>query len=361
MERRYDIDWLRVIAITLLLVYHIGLAFQPWGVFIGFIQNSEQIKGLWAPMSMLNIWRIPLLFFVSGMGVCFAIQRRNWKQLLLERSRRILLPFIFGLLAIVPVHILLWQKYYSQELSYVLHPVHLWFLANIFIYVILLSPLFFFLKKREEGRIGNGIRTLFGKPLGLLLIVAVMVLEALAFNPETYATFSLSLHGFVVGLLVFLFGFILIYSGEAARVLLINLRWISLLLGLALYILRYIIFDLTAPNYMLAIESCSWIYAAFGFGFKYLNRPGKALTYLSQAAYPVYILHMVCLYLGSYFILPLDLHAALKFILIICFTFLSCILTYELIIRRVSFLRPLFGLKVRKTKLKSERKALLFK
>ena len=36
-ERRYDIDWLRVIAIGLLLVYHIGIGFQPWGVFIGFI------------------------------------------------------------------------------------------------------------------------------------------------------------------------------------------------------------------------------------------------------------------------------------------------------------------------------------
>ena len=91
-ERRYDIDWLRVIAIGLLILYHIGFVFLPWGVFIGFIQNDTSMVNLWTPMSLLNIWRIPLLFFVSGMGVSFAIRKRNWKQLILERSRRILVP-----------------------------------------------------------------------------------------------------------------------------------------------------------------------------------------------------------------------------------------------------------------------------
>ena len=146
-ERRYDIDWLRVIAIGLLLVYHIGIGFQPWGVFIGFIQNNEPIGSLWPGMSMLNIWRIPLLFFVSGMGVCFAISKRNWKQLLLERTRRILLPFIVGVFFIVPIHLFIWQKYYSQDIKYAPAPGHLWFLANIFIYVLVLSPLLLSEKK----------------------------------------------------------------------------------------------------------------------------------------------------------------------------------------------------------------------
>src|SRR3989337_1686885 len=95
-SRRYDIDWLRVIAIGLLLIYHIAIAFQPWGVMIGFIVNKKPWQSLWIPMTMLNVWRIPLLFFVSGMGVYFAIQNRNFKQLLLERAGRILVPFVFG-------------------------------------------------------------------------------------------------------------------------------------------------------------------------------------------------------------------------------------------------------------------------
>ena len=149
--RRYDIDWLRVIAIGLLILYHIGIGFQPWGVFIKFIQNDQPLESLWIPMSMLNVWWIPLLFFVSGMGVCFAMRKRNWKQLVMERTRRILIPFIFGIIFIVPLHILLWQKYYNQELTYSPGIIHLWFLGNIFIYVLILSPLFFWLKKNESG------------------------------------------------------------------------------------------------------------------------------------------------------------------------------------------------------------------
>src|SRR5687767_7815238 len=97
-SRRYDIDWLRVIAIGLLLLYHVAIGFQPWGIMIGFITSDKAWGSLWIPMTMLNVWRIPLLFFVSGMGVCFAFHNRNWKQLLRERAGRILLPFLFGML-----------------------------------------------------------------------------------------------------------------------------------------------------------------------------------------------------------------------------------------------------------------------
>ena len=146
-ERRHDIDWLRVIAIGLLLIYHIAIIFQPWAMFIGFIRSDELMESLWKPMSMLNVWRIPLLFYVSGMGVYFAIRKRSWKELLLERSKRILLPFLFGIIAIVPLHFLIFQKYYHLPLGYYAHPAHLWFLGNIFAYVLILLPLFFYLKK----------------------------------------------------------------------------------------------------------------------------------------------------------------------------------------------------------------------
>src|SRR5450432_3316502 len=96
-NRRYDIDWVRVIAIGLLVIYHTAIGFQPWGMMIGFITTEKPWVSLWTPMAMLNVWRIPLLFYVSGMGVYFAIQNRNWRQLLLERTSRIFVPFVFGI------------------------------------------------------------------------------------------------------------------------------------------------------------------------------------------------------------------------------------------------------------------------
>jgi glucan biosynthesis protein C len=113
LSRRYDIDWLRVIAIGLLLVYHVAVGFQPWGIMIGFIANKETWQSLWMPMSMLNVWRIPFLFFVSGMGIYFAMQHRSWKQLIQERSLRILLPYLFGMVCIFPVSLLILQHYYQ--------------------------------------------------------------------------------------------------------------------------------------------------------------------------------------------------------------------------------------------------------
>jgi len=344
-NRRYDIDWLRVIAIGLLILYHIGIGFQPWGVFIKFIQNDQPLESLWIPMSMLNVWRIPLLFFVSGMGVCFAMKKRNWKQLITERTRRILIPFIFGIIFIVPLHILLWQKYYNQELTYSPGIIHLWFLGNIFIYVLILSPIFFWLKKNESGMFRHFLVRLYKSPAGFVFIILPFVAETMIINPGSFETYSLTLHGFLIGLLAFFFGFTVIYSGDEFWDTVLRWRWALLFIAIIMFIVRLLIFDLKSPNYILPVESISWILSAFGFAHKYLNRPGKALRYLSRAAYPVYIIHMAFLYLGSYLIFPLSISAGIKLILMIIFTTISCVVFYDLIIRRIKYLRPLFGLR----------------
>lgn len=347
-NRRYDIDWLRVITIGLLLIYHIAIVFQPWGVFIGFIQSDEPLESIWIPMSMLNIWRIPLLFFVSGMGVSFAIRKRNWKQLLLERTKRIFLPFVFGFIFIVPLHQLIWQKYYHQDLVFSPSEGHLWFLKNIFIYLILLSPVFYYLIKNENGRINKGFKKLYQNPLGLLLIIVPFILEGVLVNPEAFEMYAMTLHGFLLGFLAFFFGFSFVLNGTILWPTLLKWRGLFLSFALALFFIRFFVFELRAPNYYMPIESCMWIFAVFGFSFKHLNRPSKTLSYLSQAAYPIYIIHMIFLYLGSYLILPLEIPTVLKFILIIAFTGVGCFGFYDLIIRRVPFLRPLFGLKQKK-------------
>jgi hypothetical protein len=296
-------------------------------------------------MSMVNIWRIPLLFFVSGMGVSFAIRKRSWKQLILERSRRILLPFLFGVICIVPLHLFLWQKYYSQDLSYKLQASHLWFLANIFLYVLILSPLFFYLKRNGDGNTNGWLSKVFSGPLGLLLILAAFDVEAILMKPEVYETYYLTLHGFLLGLLAFLFGFICVFTGEGFWHTVKRWKWVMLLMAAALFVVRYMLYDLQAPNYLKALESNLWIFALFGLGYSFLNHPGRTLTYLSQAAYPVYILHMIFLYLASFLLVPLGIPVSLKLILMAIFTFTGCLLFYEFVVRRIRILRPLFGLK----------------
>ncbi len=344
-KRRYDIDWLRVIAIGLLLTYHIAIIFQPWAMFIGFIRSDELLEGLWKPMTMLNVWRIPLLFYVSGMGLYFAMRKRNWKQLLLERSRRILLPFLFGFVAITTLHMLIFQMHYNMPLGYYPHQGHLWFLGNIFAYVVLLFPLFFYLKKNENGRFRKGLSSFMCNPVGLLSISIFFVIEVLVVRPQFYALYAMTWHGFFLGLLAFLFGFLFVYSGKTFWQTVLRYRWFYIGLATVLFGIRYFIYTTEAPAYLTAIESNCWIFGIFGLGCKYLNKPGKTLSYLSQAAYPVYIIHMFVLYVGAMFILPLEIPILLKFLGIVAFTGAGCFLIYEFILRRVVFLRPLFGLK----------------
>ena len=344
-ERRYDIDWLRVIAIGLLLIYHTGIGFQPWGVFIQFIQNNESLYTLWYPMSMMNIWRIPLLFFVSGMGVSFAMRKRDWNQLIIERSRRILLPFVFGMVFIVPLHIFLWQDYYSQDLAYAPGPSHLWFLGYIFLYVLLLSPVFYLVRKHEESRWIRRIKAISSHPMGFVITCAVLFGEAILVKPEIYEAYAMSFHGFMLGLAAFFFGFVFVLSGESFRKMTVKWRWAFLALAVSLFLFRAFAYSLKAPLYLLVIESTSWIYALFGLASRYLNKPSRTLSYLSQAAYPVYIIHMIVLYLASYLLFPLSLSPWIKFAGIILFTFAGCFALYDLIIRRIYWIRPLFGLK----------------
>ncbi len=345
-NRRYDIDWLRVIAIGLLVIYHISIGFQPWGVFIGFIQNDESLVWIWTPMAMLNVWRIPLLFFVSGMGVYFAIQRRDWKALLIERTKRILIPYVFGMLAIVPLHIWLWKNYYHQDMGYDVNPAHLWFLGNIFTYVLIFFPLFFYLKKHPEGKFPVMMNKLMSNPAGLLLLMIPFIVEAELVKPESFEMYAMTGHGYWIGMLAFLSGFICVYSGQAYWRTVTKWRWLLLALASTLYILRFMEGEFNAPYYLKSIESNLWIFTLFGFGHRYLNKPSKALSYLSQAAYPIYILHMVFLYLASWLVFPLEISAILKFLLVAIFTFIGCFVTYEFVLRRIKFVRPLFGLKL---------------
>jgi peptidoglycan/LPS O-acetylase OafA/YrhL len=345
-NRRYDIDWLRVIAIGLLVIYHIAIGFQPWGVFLGFIQNSETVEWIWTPMAMLNVWRIPLLFFVSGMGVYFAIQRRDWKALLIERTKRILVPYIFGILAIVPLHVWIWKNYYHQDMEFALSPMHLWFLGNIFVYVLIFTPLFFYLKKHPNGKFQQIMSKLLSHPAGLLLLMIPFVAEAELLHPDSFEYYAMNAHGFWIGMLAFLTGFLCVYSGQAFWSTVTRWRWLMLAIAATLYTLRLLEGEFIAPLYLKSIESNLWIFTVFGFGHRYLNKPSGALTYLSQSAYPIYILHMIFLYLASWLLFPMDMPAPFKLALVILLTFIGCFAAYELVVRRIRFVRPLFGLKV---------------
>ena len=177
--------------------------------------------------------------------------------------------------------------------------------------------------------------------------MAAFVAEALLVDPKPYELYAVTWHGFFLGLLAFFFGFTFVLSGHSFWNMILKWRWLILAAAVILFSIRMALFQPYAPGYLFAIESNCWILSVLAFGYKHLNYPGKALNYLSQAAYPVYILHMIFLFLGSSLIFPLDINVQLQFLLVLVFTVVGCFTFYELLIRRIKIIRPLFGLKMK--------------
>jgi hypothetical protein len=100
---RYDfLDWLRVIAIFVLLFFHTGMLFVGWG---WHIENAETLTALRLPMDISHRLRMPLLFIIAGAGMWFALKSRNGGGVVRERSMRLLIPIVAGMLLIVPPQI----------------------------------------------------------------------------------------------------------------------------------------------------------------------------------------------------------------------------------------------------------------
>lgn len=345
MERRYDIDWLRVIAIGLLMVYHVAIVFQPWGLMIGFITNQQPWEALWRPMTMLNVWRIPLLFFISGIGVYFSFQNRTWQQLLKERATRIFIPFLFGIVVIIPLYVYILQHYYQWTPKYTPSSGHLWFLGNIFSYTVLALPVLSYLKKQENRLITIRIKKLMSSPWGLLLVISCFVVEVLLVKPFQFELYATTWHGFFLGLLAFLWGYCFALAGKSFWSMVAKYRWLLLMVAILFCALRLMQIELLPQNIHLPIESCLWIFSFFGLGYTYLNKTNKVLPYLSRAAYPVYIMHMIFIGLFSTLILPLSITVQFKFVIILLGTVAGSLFVYELIIKRIKYLRFLFGIK----------------
>jgi glucan biosynthesis protein C len=345
-ERRHDVDWVRVLALLLLIIYHCVIAFQPWAQLLLFIQNGESLESLWPLMALINVWRIPILFYISGMGVWFSMQRRDWKQLLAERSKRILLPLVFGFFLVCPISVYIGLTYYDLGGAYAPNLGHLWFLANIFGYVLLLLPVLVLIKRHAHGRFLSRLRKLFAWWPALLILPLPIAFEAWMLVPDTFSMYALTSHGFWMGLILFFLGFACCAVGVPFWKSVQKARHFMFMGALALYLIRLLAFDLEEAWVTLTgVESMLWILAILGFAARHLNRPSAALKYLSAAVYPVYIVHMPWQYALSFFLLPSDLPAVVKLVLLTVGVLALSMLSYEVVLKRLGPLRLAFGMK----------------
>uniref|UniRef100_S0DDT0 Putative acyltransferase n=1 Tax=termite gut metagenome TaxID=433724 RepID=S0DDT0_9ZZZZ len=370
--RRYDIDSLRVIAFALLILYHVGMFFVPWGFHL---KNNVIYPEIRFPMLFLNQWRLPLLFVISGMGTWFALGKRSGGQFAGERLKRLLVPFLFGCLFIVPPQIYferLAQGAFSGSYFFDFWPAnfttgaypegniswhHLWFILYLLIFSLLLIPAFFYLKKHPECRMIRWTQALTKKRFGLYaFVIPLFILQATLSDrfPSTNALVGdwFNLANYCT---LFFFGFLLLTTGDGFWNNVTRNRWMYLGFGAVCFPLL-ILGRMTPGDFFLkgellflvgALNMWSWILAIFGFAATCLNRPSKAISYANEAVYPFYILHQTVLIVLAYYLMDIDMAFWPKFSIMVVGTFGGCWLIYEFCIRRWSVMRLLFGMKRR--------------
>jgi glucans biosynthesis protein C len=367
--RRFDMDWLRVMVFGLLILYHVGMFFVPWG---WHIKNNQIYPELRWPMLFVNQWRLPILFVISGMGTYYALSKRSGAAFAKERAFRLLLPLIVGMLLIVPPQVYierLSQGHFSggyfefwpahafsgiyPEGNFSWH--HLWFLPYLFCFSILLLPVFLSLRKNSNHRLCRLIGNLASSPFGLYwLILPLYLWEALLepFFPSTHALWG-DWFNVVNYSTLFFYGFLLISVKEIfwqtverhrLKYFLAGIVGFGSQVGIWLFLEDSVLVHFFEA-FVKVFNLWSWILCFFGYAAAYLNRPSSTLSYANEAVYPFYILHQTVTVILAYHLMDLPWGFWPKFILLTAGTFGISWILYELLIRRWVWIRPLFGLK----------------
>lgn len=370
--RRVDLDWVRIGAFALLILYHVGMFYVPWN---WHIKSAQPVAALEPMMLALNPWRLALLFLVSGVATRFMLRKTAPGALLRSRTSRLLTPLIFGMLVIVPPQAWIQiveapgypggfvdfylNHYFAFGTQFCPKPCiilptwnHLWFVAYLWVYTMALG-LVVLLIPAIADRIERWLAPLLS---GLLLLIVPSLLFGLfrlmllPHFPSTHALFSdWYNHALFAG--VFLLGFLLAHAvsfWDAVE----RQRWVALILAVACYALWLSLRPLRDGGLPVrlgigfAYGFYQWlaIVVVLGFARRWLSRDSAARRYLTDAIFPYYIVHQTAIIVIAHALRGSGVSAEVEAGLIIGGTAASCIATYE-IVRRVSWLRPLFGLK----------------
>ena len=377
-QRRYDLDWLRVLAFSGIFLYHCSRFFNTAG---WHIKNAETSSLVDIFTGLFDLFGMPMIFAISGASIFFALRPGGARRFLRERALRLLLPLGVGILVLAPPQVYLdrlthglfkgsfieFIPLYFQPENFAWNGVHLWYLVYLFILSLILLPLFIWLK-RPSGK--KAIRSLsrFTERRGAIFLWAVpMAFLFILIDPFSLMKPSLSetLLRLVMFPLPLIYGY-LIYADNAIQQAIIRQRRVFLVLSMASSFIPPLVslglnewgWKLNWLSFALLMSYASlliWSYLlmAFGYGMRYLTANKRFLAYANEAVLPFYILHQPVILILGYFIIPLQLPILAKYLTILPLAFCISMVLYEFGIRRMNTLRRAFGLKPRKPEMTS--------
>jgi len=368
VRRRYDLDWLRVLAILTIFIYHTTRFFisEDW-----HIKNPTTYFFMDVLETILTNWIMALIFVISGAGIFFALDKGGAGKFIKDKVLRLLVPLVtMGMVVFGALQIYLdrlshgafsgtffeFIPHYFRPGTFAWSGVHLWYLEMLFIFCLVFTPLFLWLKRG----VGQHVLVRFGDLLasrgGIYLLTLPTILCLTLTNGEsflgdtdwgggsilTHATFFLS-------------GFMMI-SHEGLQKKIKHFRWLSLVFVIILFVTIFSVImamgypPIGTPLYILGrmlwgLWSWCWVLAILGFGMKHLNFNKPILSYANEAVLPFYILHHPVLLAVGYFVVQFAVPGVLKFVVIDVVSFAVIMALYVCLVRPFNGIRFLFGMK----------------
>ncbi len=361
-KRQYYLDWLRILLILTVFLFHIGMVFNSFG---WHIKNNLLYPQLDKVMSFLHLWRMPLLFLISGAGTYLALGKRSGRQYLFERTKRLLVPLISGIFILVPV-----QVYFERIVSYEsllefyphmfegIYPSgnfswhHLWFIAYLFLISLFISPFLKYVRKPAYQNLQARLLRLVSRQGGINIIILPLFLSQLLLKPY----FPVETHDVIndwafiaYNLIFFLGGFILFSNPEAIEALKKQKRFLLVqasVMTIAWFLSRtqlQVIWPLAEIIRTSTAWTCS--VAALVWTAILANRDHPLRKHLNQAIYPFYLVHQPIIIICSYFIIQWPWADGIKALFILLCSFALSVSVYWFLIRPFNFMRVLFGMK----------------
>lgn len=359
--RRHDIDALRVFSFGTVIIYHTSLLF---GTSDWLLKSHERSRLMDLIAIGSHPWRMSLLFFISGLVTASLLNRKSVEEIRRSRARHLLLPFLFGIVFIVPPQIyfaalthLPGMSYWDFLKAYVAHGIrfeHLWFLLYLWVYVCLWSLALPWLMKRLPNLPSAFASSLKGAGLFLLPVAFLAALRIFL-----YPVFGESLN-----VINDFYSHALYFSMFMAGSLLVNQpqfwseidrqRWVSLGLAVA-SLLAIVTIALVLPReqrpdvlvvLMRVIRSLfQWctIITLLAFAGRIASRPSRVIAYLNKSMMTYYVMHQTVIVIAAYYFIQADMLDTVDFVPILIITLLVCALAAEAKKLAEARLVPLFS------------------
>ena len=384
--RLHYIDWLRVLAILMVFLFH---AVHPFDFGDWQVKNLEQSEIITIILTILGLWGMPFFFLMAGAGSWFALQRRTAHQYISERFKRLLIPFLVGTLLFSPIQMYLewknkfqngvlsipFQEYVNNEFQpfnpLSLHSpgftpgwfgfgFHLWFLAFLFFFALFTLPLFQWLKGERGSRLVARLAAICEHRGGILIFFLPLLVVQSIFRP--FFPDEHDWGDFMFQMAFFSLGYLLYADLRFARAIRRD-WWILLTLGtvILLGLLGMYLFDLPVmiwgednsfPQYYLIMGLTTLIALCYTLtmlfvGMRFLNFTNKWLQYAQEAVLPFFILHQPVIVVLAFFVVQWNASIAVKLPIVVVGSFVVSIGLYEALIRRIRPMRTLFGMKAK--------------